>query len=175
MNSTEFTRLLEQLSNNDWQRIIGGDSLLIVNDLHLETGPAQAPNAVLRAPEQGQTDGGRLKRESIEQASALLTNYYLTHPLTLTGFNHQVESLIDKLSAAAFAAPPGEFPQYTLFVDEGEVVAEPSGSPRHRYGVYCELSKPLTESALQETVRKWLNRGEAHERYLSMNVCRYNC
>ena len=175
MNNAEFIRLLEQLSNADWQSVMEGAAILIVDDLRLQTGPAQAPNAVIRAPEHGQTDASRLKRESIEEAPALLANYYLTNPLTLTGFNHQVKGLLENHGAAAFAALPGQLPQYTLFVDEGEVVAEPQESPRHRYGVYCELSRPLRGDALESFVEKWLQRGEAHERYLGMNVCRYNC
>jgi hypothetical protein len=31
----------------------------------------------------------------------------------------------------------------------------------------------LMDTATQ--VEKWLNSGEAYDRYLSMNVCRYNC
>jgi hypothetical protein len=39
--------------------------------------------------------------------------------------------------------------------------------------VFCELQRPL--AVLDERVRRWLERGEAHQRYLGMNVCRYNC
>jgi len=40
---------------------------------------------------------------------------------------------------------------------------------------YCELEHPLEDGELEKYVRKWLQRGEAHERYLGMNACRYNC
>jgi hypothetical protein len=62
-----------------------------------------------------------------------------------------------------------------LFVDGGEVIAECADSPRHRYGVFCELESTLSEHAIEEQVRQWLERGEAYEDYLGMNVCRYNC
>ena len=175
MNSTEFSRLLEQLKEADWRQVIEGQSVLMVDDLRLAIGPAQSPNAIVRAPEESETDFQSLRDESIEEAASLLTNYYLTHPLTQIGFNHQVTRLMEKYAPDAFAAPPGQFPRYTLFVDEGEVVAEASGSPRHRYGVYCELPRSLMGAALDDYVGRWLHRGEAHERYLSMNVCRYNC
>jgi len=86
-----------------------------------------------------------------------------------------VEDLIDRLGAGAFAAAPRQLARYTLFVEGGEVVAESAESPRHKYGVYCELERPVGDAETEVRVRKWLQRGEAHERYLEMNVCRYNC
>ena len=175
MNHTIFSQLLNQLPESDWQAVIEGQGLLLVDDLALQVGPLQAANAIIKAPEQGDCDAATLQRDSIANAEAILANYYLTHPLTLGGFNRQAERLIEMHGAAAFAAVSGQFPKCTLFVDGGEVIAEMSGRPRHRYGAFCELDRPLPASAIEERVRKWLQRGEAHERYLGMNVCRYNC
>ena len=69
----------------------------------------------------------------------------------------------------------GRLPRYALFVDGVEVVAEPPESPRHKNGVFCELERPLDERAVEACVRKWLERGDAHERYLETNLCRYTC
>lgn len=175
MNETTFRQLLNELDDAEWLAVAGGQCVLLVDDLRLAVGPADAPNAVLRAAERTPVDADALKREVLAEAGALLANYYLTHPLTPTGFNRQVQRLIAQYGAAAFAAPPGQLPQRTLFVDGGEVVAEPPDSPRHRYGAFCELERPLSGAALEARVHSWLERGEAHQRYLSMNVCRYNC
>lgn len=175
MDEKRFTQQLEALAPADWQAVAEGLGLLIVDDLGLEIGPASAPNAVVVASKHEGSDPASLKRETLGAAGDLLHNYYLTHPLTPAGFNRQVEDLIREHGATAFAAVAGQLPRYTLFVDGGEVVAEAADSPRHKYGVFCELERPLDETATEACVRKWLQRGEAHERYLEMNVCRYTC
>ena len=175
MNQTVFTELLRQLNDADWQAVAHGQAILIVDDLTLALGPATAANAVISARQTGAVHAARLKQECLEHAADILHNYYLTHPLSLTGFNTQAERLVAGYGAAAFTAPAGQLPQYTLFVDGGEVVAESAGSPRHRYGVYCELPRRLSGEALEAYVQKWLQRGTAHDDYLGMNVCRYNC
>lgn len=99
----------------------------------------------------------------------------MSQALKQSYFNQQVEQLFALHGVAAFAAPSGHYPQFTLFVEEETVVAESASSPRHRYGAFCELDKPLTGAELEKHVRQWLNSGEAYALYLSMNVCRYNC
>ncbi|OBS08408.1 hypothetical protein [Acidihalobacter prosperus] len=99
----------------------------------------------------------------------------MTQPLSQDAFDRQVEVLFSAHGAGAFAACAGALPDFTLFVDGEHVVAEPQGSPRHRYGAYCELEEPLTGEALEVRVRRWLRGGEAYTLYLSMNVCRYSC
>jgi len=175
MNTTLFTQLLTQLPMTAWESVIAGEALLLVDDLRLETGTVKAPNAIITPKVGTGSDAASLRRESLEHAEDLLYAYYRTHPLTRAGFDHQVNALFERHGAAAFAAPPGHLPRCTLFVDGGEVVAESSGDPRYRYGAYCELTRPMPDTQIEGQVRRWLERGEAHERYLGMNVCRYNC
>lgn len=175
MNTEEFMRLLEALPEDVWQSVIEGQSLLNVDDQRLEAGSGDAGNAIIRASGDAAETVTSLKQSSLDQAADILHNYYLTHPVTLNGFNDQVQRLIDVHGAEAFAAKAGEFPMYTLFVEGGEVVAEPATSPRHRYGTFCELGQAALKMAVSDYVQRWLQRGEAHERYLEMNVCRYNC
>lgn len=99
----------------------------------------------------------------------------MNEPLSQSEFNRQVEALFEAHGAPAFAAVAGEHPHYTLFVEDDKVVAESAESPRHRYGVFCELDHALSGAALDAYVRQWLGSGEAYNLHLSMNVCRYNC
>ncbi|ANJ66308.1 hypothetical protein A9404_01970 [Halothiobacillus diazotrophicus] len=99
----------------------------------------------------------------------------MSQALSESEFNQQVEQLFAQHGIAAFAAPYGSVPPFTLFVEEDTVVAESASSPRHRYGAFCELDDPLTGEALETHVQHWLRSGEAYALYLSMNVCRYNC
>jgi hypothetical protein len=175
MNVEAFMRLLEALPEAAWQSVIDGQSIVNVDDQSLTTGAADAGNAIIRASGEDTETRGSLKQSSLDQAADILHNYYLTHPVTLKGFNAQVQGLIDIHGAEAFASQAGGLPKYTLFVEGGEVVAEPQSSPRHRYGVFCELDLAASKLTVSDHVRRWLERGEAHERYLEMNVCRYNC
>ena len=175
MNESRFRQLLEQLEESVWQALADGQALLLVDDRYLQPGPVTAPNAIVTPAESPTMDLVGLRRNTLAQVEELLYAYYRTHPLTRVGFDHQVEALIEHHGAMAFAAPPGRLPQRTLFVDGGELLAEGPDSPRHRYGAYCELSGPVADDRVEESVRRWLDSGEAHERYLGMNVCRYNC
>lgn len=85
-------------------------------------------------------------------------------------FREQVEALFDHHGASAFAALAGTLPPMTLFVDGQNVVADSEQSPRHRYGVYCELNHPLHDEALAQYMRRWLESGEAYSTYISMKV-----
>ncbi|MFW2373420.1 MAG: hypothetical protein ACN4GM_09900 [Gammaproteobacteria bacterium] len=175
MNKNSFIHQLKQLQGAHWQAVIEGQALVMIDDVRLEIGPAQAPNAIIFSAQQNSPDATALMQESLANATTILSNYYQSHPLTMAGFNQQVEKLMAEYGAAAFTAVAGQLAQRTLFVDQGEVIAESADSPRYRYGVFCELASPLAASALEKHVRKWLEQGEAYEHYLSMNVCRYNC
>lgn len=96
-------------------------------------------------------------------------------PPSLSEFNAQVTSLVNQFGAAAFCAPTGKQPDYTLFVEDDQVIAESRGAPRHPYGVYCEVGAGLSESQMADKLSSWLTTGQAYQQFLGMNVCRYNC
>jgi len=170
MNEQQFRDLLTQLPDESWQALDEGQGLLLVEDQRLEPGPLEAPERIIPP-----SDTVVSKADCLADAAQLLADYYRNRPLTLAGFNRQARALVDEHGAAAFAAPYGQLPQRSLFVDVGELVAEGPDSPRHRYGAFCELDSPVSGQALEDQVRRWLDNGQAYERYLSMNVCRYNC
>ncbi|KAG1707683.1 UPF0061 protein [Nymphon striatum] len=165
---------------SDWQSLVEGDSLIVKDDAELLIGASSVPNTVLpnsllQGSDFSFTNASELKRQVLDNADSILDNYYRTHPLSLIGFNQQVEGLLNKHGATEFCAPFGKTSNQTLFVDGGEVVAESSESPRHPYGVFFEMDKPMSAEAMQNAAYKWLSSGEAYDRYIGMNVCRYNC
>jgi hypothetical protein len=175
MNEEQFISLLEQLKDTDWQSIVDGSSLLLIDDQRLEVGSADASNVVLCAPEQAKLNASALKEKAISKAAELLVDYYQTNPLSEAGFTRQAEQRIQQYGAEAFSAQPGQLPQCSLFVEGGEVIADGSDSPRLRYGVYLTLQHLVSEGTVDDQVRQWLVQGDANEDYLGMNVCRYNC
>ncbi|MEW8338679.1 MAG: hypothetical protein AB2708_02445 [Candidatus Thiodiazotropha taylori] len=99
----------------------------------------------------------------------------MSQPPSRNEFDAQAAELINELGATAFCAPPGKMPDYTLFVDDNRVIAEPRSGPRHPYGIHCEVREGVTQSQMGEALHTWLESGEAYEAFISTNVCRFNC
>jgi hypothetical protein len=175
MNSQELRQKLEQLDDATWQQLLAGKALRLVDDERLELADATERNLIVPAQNDSGLDASSLRGLILDQARELVDAYYLRNPLSLNAFTRQVKSLMRHYGAAAFAAEYGELPERTLFVEVGDVLAETSESPRHRYGAYCELDEPLSGQALEERVAEWLDSHEAYEKYISMNICRYSC
>lgn len=180
MNTETFITRLSQLNDNDWQEILAGQALIMEDDIALKTGSTESATVIF--PVIGESvdqetfpDTKAIQSYFLEHADKLLEEYYRTHPLTQKGFNSQVIALLEQLGNHAFVALPGHYPDYSLFVDSGTVIAEARGNPRHPYGAYLELERPLADAALKVRVKNWLENEEAYERYLSMNTCRYSC
>lgn len=174
MNQQLFIQLLKNLTDADWQAITNGQCLCMVDDANLKVGLCNESNAIVLA-DKLDTSILSLKHEVLKNAGQILQDYYLVHPLSLKGFNRQMLGLVDQYGVSAFTSTDNHGASYTLFVEGGELIAESVDSPRHRYGVCFESDKPLTDSGLEAEFTKWLHSGGAYERYLSMNVCRYNC
>jgi hypothetical protein len=175
MNDKHFKEQLEQLEDSSWQAVQEGQSIVIIDDQRLALGTEQTENVVVSASAFQFSDADELRCEVLSRAPELLCSYYQAHPLSLSGFTRQVVQLIERYGAEAFAAACGEIPERTLFVDGSDVIAESAESPRHRYGAYCELESFSPGQDIAAYVLQWLEKGEAYERYLEMNVCRYNC
>lgn len=176
MNTEIFIQLLERVSDSDWQAIVGGQALCMIDDERLEVGDSDNNAAIVKNTIPGRSHSERFKQEVINDAESILQKYYFIHPLTQAGFNRQAKKLIKLKGAKAFAATSGNLPEFSLFVDGGELLAEGADSPRHRYGAFCEIEKMPAEPVIVESrVIEWLQNNEAYELYLNMNVCRYNC
>ena len=173
MNLTQLTNILESLDDSVWQALLLGQPLLLIDDERV-VAAAESSGKIFIPPQQAK-DISSLRDSVIADAEEHLNNYYLSHPLSQTGFDRQVEKLVEQYGASAFAAVYPDVSERTLFVDVGEVIAEGHDSPRHPYGAYCELEELLEGDALQQFVLQWIADGEAYERYISMNVCRYGC
>jgi hypothetical protein len=171
----QLIELFQSLDDSHWLAILTDQALLMQNDMELVIGPDDAPNVLLAASDFHSKQPEQMKQEVINNAEAILASYYLSHPLTLTGFNDQVYRLVKQYSIAAFCAEEGHRAERTLFIEAGEVLALSKEDLRHAYGVFFEFSGPLTGIALENHFSQWIEQGEAYERYLSMNVCRYNC
>lgn len=173
MNPTEFKSMLSALDIAQWQALADGASLQVVDDNRLIVSRELTANVV-----QLGIDGenaNALRDSCLAQATTIFEQYYITNPLSQAGFEHQVRILVEQLGARSFCAVEFELPDYSLFVEAGQVVAEGRDQPRHRYGAWCELSTASAKDHAEGEVENWIASGTAYRQYLSMNVCRYNC
>ncbi len=173
MNEQHLSDLFHALAPAAWQTLERGANLLLVDDSRLEVTAEPAQNVLLCGADYTETSS--LSEWCQQHVAELLEHYYLTTPLSRRGFDAQVLQLLEQHGGAAFAAPFGAVPTCTLFVEGGDVIAETAASPRHRYGAFLELERPLSPDEAALAVARWIEQGGAYEHYLSMNMCRYNC
>jgi len=174
MNNHLFRRALEQVSEADWQSLYEGRCLLIKDDSELMIGISGSPNSLFKHSDFDCSDALDLKVQVLNKSAEILDNYYRSFPLTLVGFNRQVEKLIERFGVEDFSAVLGGVAKRTFFVEGGEVIVESVESPRHSYGVFFEMDLPLSGSELKEAFHHWLASSGAYFEYVGMNVYRYN-
>lgn len=182
MNSATFKEQLLQLTDQDLQALLDGASLVMVQDQSIiaveetEIETNTHPVIISYEPDSARTQTAEeLRNELLQQADELLENYYRLNPLSQSGFDLQVKALALQHGVEAFSAVAGQTAEFTLFVEGNKVIAEPRNAPRHPYGAFLELQRPLQGPALEKRFSSWLRSAEAYQRYLSMNTCRYSC
>ncbi|MGB1108988.1 MAG: hypothetical protein ACPG4N_01455 [Gammaproteobacteria bacterium] len=173
MTKQQFRALMEALPMESWPRIKDGETLCLADDARLEVKAAGAPMEVPLDTDPETAEA--LREANLAASDAIYDAYYRGQPLTAVGFRAQLEGLFEKHGEAGFAAESGAYPEHTLFVDGGELIAESRQGPRFRYGTFLELNQPLDEAKRTSAVRQWADSNSAYEQYLSANVCRYNC
>ena len=175
MNTSLFLTLLNELSDSDWQSVLNGKGLCIIEDQQLQLCLSEEPDMIVLSDVIDANTADALKQQVIHHADDLLSRYYRSHPLSNTGFNSQVEKLVNLHGHEAFIGASGQPSALTLFVEGGEVVVESADSPKHPYGVFMECDKTLPSDKRKAAFTQWLSSGEAYRQYIGMNVCRYNC
>lgn len=173
MDLPQFVKLLESVSEADWQRVIAGNPLVLTEDRELVCGKPGDIHACV--DDGGFGDAGALRTSCLQNAKTLYDDYYRTHALTREGFKRLALALVEEHGAAQFAGHFGVIPARTLFVDGGSLIAADATNPRHRYGAYCEIEGKPSTNDISRQVLHWIESGEAYANYLGMNACRYNC
>lgn len=175
MNTSLLVTLLDTLSTADWQTLLSGGKLHIINDHALQVSMDDTAHIMIQGADFDVTTVAELKQQIIERADSLLADYYSTYPLSEKGFNRQVQALVKQHGCHAFVALAGRHSELSLFVDYGEVIDVSVFSPKHPYGVFMVLDEPLPKEKISSVFNQWLLSGEAYQQYLGMNVCRYQC
>ena len=174
MKLNDFHSMILALDEKSWLAVVSGQAIALNKNDKLEIVEANADHIIVSPPEK-KISPELFKEKVIANEEELLNDYFQSHPVSTKSFQEQFLELTKRYGVMAFAATEGQLADYSLFVDKSELVAEGRESPRHQYGVYCEIDNNMSESEAESRVMQWVTSGEAYERYLEMNVCRYSC
>lgn len=176
MNVETYKQALNELSNDDYQAILEDDAALIVfQDKSLTLGKPDEAYVIYELGEDRFESVDALKAHLLEQADAMLHEYYQFNPLSKLFFNQSLTNIINENGENVFVSMPGQEAQLKLFCENGKLIAEGPESPRFKYGFNLNLKDKVLPQAVSNKVKNWVQSGSAYEEYISVNVCRFSC
>ena len=174
MNTEQFTQVLSDFSNEDYNAILEGAALIIDQDKALTLGKSQQAYVIFELGDESFDSVEALKASLIERSADLIEEYYQHNPISKMHFNTQLFNLIKEHGATAFVTMPGQQAKVKLFTHDGEVLVETEESPRFKYGFCLVLNDKVLPQAIENKIKNWVSSGSAYDDYISVNVCRFS-
>ena len=174
MNTSEFKAALEAFADADYQAILEGATLTVVQDKALGLGKTDSAFVIYELGDDAFQTVTELKAHLIAHAEPMLKEYYQFNPLSREYFQARLTHYMNELGYMAFTAMPKVPAEYVIFVEDGEVIVEDRTSPRFKYGMYLTLDQDYQPAARENKVKNWIQSGTAYGDYISVNVCRYS-
>lgn len=174
MNTQKFIEELEKFSDESYQTILDGASLVIFEDKELTLGKSEQAYVIFELGDESFDSVAELKASLISRADDMITEYYQYNPLSKMHFNRELTALIKEHGYESFVSMPGKSPGVKLFVNDGRVTVESSDSPRFKYGFHLMLSEKMLPQAVENKLKNWVTSGSAYDDYISVNVCRFS-
>jgi len=109
-----------------------------------------------------------------DQAEDLLSNYYEHSPLSKEYFEKKLSALMHEFGEASFSSQPGEMPEKSLIVADGELQVLTDKDYIFKYGLYLKLEDKLTPQISAVKAKNWLQSGTAYNDYIAINVFRFS-
>ncbi|QAB14669.1 hypothetical protein [Hydrogenovibrio thermophilus] len=174
MDAQQFLTAVSALSDDDFQKVLNGSTLVVVQDRGLRLGKTDDAFVIYELGEDPFDTVASLKQYLIDNVEDLLRDYYQFNPISKEFFQARLRELMLEHGEAAFAAQPNNLPEKAVFVEQGELVCEGQESPRFKYGLYLRLDEAMPAMAVSNKVKNWLQSGSAYGDYISVNVCRFS-
>lgn len=174
MNTAELTQALQDFPDADYQAVLDGATLTVVQDKGLGLGKSESAFVIYELGEESFDSVDALKAHLIAQAEPMLKEYYRFNPVSKEYFQAQLTHYMNELGHMAFTAMPKVPAEYVIFVEDGQVIVEDSTSPRFKYGMYLTLDQDYQPAARINKVKNWIQSGTAYGDYISVNVCRFS-
>ncbi|MDX1796499.1 MAG: hypothetical protein R3219_07220, partial [Hydrogenovibrio sp.] len=136
MNASQFEQALSQLTEQDFQAILDGQALIVDQDQALKIGRPDAAFVIYELGEDAIDSVEALKAHLVENAEALIAEYYQFNPISREQFQRHIQRLFAEHGPQAFVGLNGQLPERVIFAENGELVCEDASSPRFKYGIY---------------------------------------
>jgi len=82
--------------------------------------------------------------------------------------------LMNENGEASFTAQPGDMPEKSLIVSDGELCVLTEEDYIFKYGLFLQLEDKLNSKISSVKARNWLQSGAAYNDYIAVNVFRFS-
>ena len=89
-------------------------------------------------------------------------------------FEKKLSALMHEFGEASFSSQPGEMPEKSLIVADGELQVLTDKDYIFKYGLYLKLDDKLTPQISAVKAKNWLQSGTAYNDYIAINVFRFS-
>ncbi|MDG6774432.1 hypothetical protein QCB45_08825 [Thiomicrorhabdus sp. ZW0627] len=174
MNAEQFKQALNDYSDEQYQAILDGASMVLFQDRELTVGKSEDAYVIFELGDESFDSINDLKSSLLDRADDLIQEYYQYNPVSRQAFDSALSALIAEHGNEAFVAMPGKEAELKIFVDNDQVICEGPDSPRFKYGIELHLEDKMPPLAISNKVKNWIQSGSAYGDYISVNVCRFS-
>ncbi|MEC7596566.1 MAG: hypothetical protein VYD29_05540 [Pseudomonadota bacterium] len=174
MNLSSFRSEIKKIDQDFLQSILDGSALVMVRDEALGLGGSNGAFVIFWIEDEKFSSVDDLRDYLDIEAEDLLTNYYQHSPLSKEYFEKKLSDLMLEYGEAAFASQPGEMPEKSIIVSNGELQVLSDKDYIFQYGLYLKLEDKLTPQISADKAKNWLQSGTAYNDYIAINVFRFS-
>ena len=174
MNLAHFKSSIKKLDKDFLQSILDGSALVMNGDEVLKLGNSNGAFVIFWIEDEKFSTVEELRDYLDTEAEDLLTNYYQYSPLSREYFDQKLSELMHEYGEASFSSQPGEMPEKSIIVKNGELEILSKNDYVFKYGLYLKLDEKLTPQISAIKAKNWLQSGTAYNDYIAVNVFRFS-
>ena len=174
MNLSDFKRKIKTLDQNLLKSILNGSALVMIQDKELGLGASNGAFVIFWIEDERFSSIEDLRGYLEIESEDLYTNYYTHSPLSKEYFETKLSDLMNENGEASFTAQPGDMPEKSLIVSDGELCVLTEEDYIFKYGLFLQLEDKLNSKISSVKARNWLQSGAAYNDYIAVNVFRFS-
>ena len=174
MKLGSFKSEIKQLDQEFLQSILDGSALLMEKDEALNLGSSNDAFVIFWIEDENFSTVEKLRNYLLIEAEDLLTNYYKHSPLSREYFEKRFSEFMIKYGEESFSSQPGEMPEKSIMVSNGEITILTDSDYVFKYGLYLKLDEKLAPQISAKKAKNWLQSGAAYNDYIAINVFRFS-
>ncbi len=174
MNLVSFKSEINTIDQDFLQSILDGSALVMDEDEALKLGNSNGAFVIFWIEDEKFSSVEELRGYLEIEAEDLLTNYYEHSPLSRAYFEKKLSELMQEHGEASFSSQPGEMPEKSFIVTNGELEILSKNDYVFKYGLYLKLDEKLAPQISAIKAKNWLQSGAAYKDYIAVNVFRFS-